>query len=77
MIAAFAVVLSAALLFKYGAAAPPASRLGYYYDEPSKLGIIFAMAWLILGLFVGDWVAWLLVNPELTFDVGWSSFGRL
>jgi cytochrome c oxidase cbb3-type subunit 1 len=31
----------------------------------------------VFGLFVGDWVAWLLVNPDLTFDAGWSSFGRI
>src|SRR5258705_4332030 len=31
----------------------------------------------VVGLFVGDWVAWQLVNPDLTFDAPWSSFGRL
>ena len=29
------------------------------------------------ALFVGDWVAWQLVYPDLTFDAAWSSFGRL
>jgi cytochrome c oxidase cbb3-type subunit I len=56
---------------------PGEGRLNYYYDEPSKVGILFSMAWLIFGLLVGDWVAWLLVNPNLTFDAGWSSFGRI
>lgn len=39
-----------------------------YYDERSRIGIILAMVWAVLGMFVGDWVAWLLVNPDLTFD---------
>jgi cytochrome c oxidase cbb3-type subunit 1 len=56
---------------------PAPSRLSTYYDGPTKAGIIIAMVWVIIGLFVGDWVAWLLVNPDLTFDAGWSSFGRI
>src|SRR3546814_3063715 len=28
-------------------------------------------------MFIGDWVAWLLAFPDLTFDAAWSSFGRL
>ena len=35
------------------------------------------MVWAVFGMFVGDWVAWLLVDPDLTFDAGWASFGRL
>jgi cytochrome c oxidase cbb3-type subunit I len=56
---------------------PGEGRLNYYYDEPSKVGLLLSMAWLIFGLLVGDWVAWLLVDPNLTFDAGWSSFGRI
>ena len=26
------------------------------------------MVWVVAGLFVGDWIAWQLVNPDLTFD---------
>ena len=29
------------------------------------------------ALFVGDWIAWQLAYPDLTFDAAWSSFGRL
>jgi len=54
---------------------PSDDRLSSYYDDPTKLGIILAMVWAVIGLFVGDWVAWLLVKPDLTFDAGWSSFG--
>ncbi len=49
---------------------PTEERLHHYYDDPSKVGIILAMVWVVLGLFVGDWVAWLLVYPEMTFDAG-------
>jgi cytochrome c oxidase cbb3-type subunit 1 len=56
---------------------PSEDRLDRYYDDPSKIGILLAMAWAVVGMFVGDWVAWLLVNPDLTFDAAWSSFGRL
>ena len=56
---------------------PDSGRLDRYYDDPSKIGIVLSMVWVVFGLFVGDWVAWLLVNPDLTFDAGWSSFGRL
>jgi len=56
---------------------PDPGRLDRYYDDPSKIGIVLSMVWVVFGLFVGDWVAWLLVKPDLTFDAGWSSFGRL
>ncbi len=56
---------------------PPRRDETRYYDNPTKAGIIISMLWLIVATFVGDWVAWLLVFPEATFDAGWSSFGRL
>ena len=65
------------LVKDYSAPEPSASRLESYYDDPSKAGIIIAMAWGVFAMFVGDWVAWLLAFPDLTFDAAWSSFGRL
>src|SRR5688572_5501932 len=56
---------------------PSPDRLDTYYDDPSKIGIVLAMAWAAVGMFVGVWVALLLAYPDLTFDAGWSSFGRL
>ncbi|MGA7582921.1 MAG: cbb3-type cytochrome c oxidase subunit I, partial [Pseudolabrys sp.] len=56
---------------------PTEERHYHYYDDPTKAGIILAMGWAVFGLFVGDWVAWLLVYPEFTFDAAWSSFGRI
>ena len=48
-----------------------------YYDAPIKLGILLSIVWAIFGFFIGDWVAWLLAYPGLTFDEAWASFGRL
>ena len=56
---------------------PSDSRLDSYYDTPTKFGIVAAMIWGVIAMFVGDWVAWLLAYPNLTFDAAWSSFGRL
>lgn len=61
----------------YHAPEPSNDRLSQYYDDPSKAGIIAAMVWAVFGLFVGDWVAWQLVYPDLAFDAAWSSFGRI
>jgi cytochrome c oxidase cbb3-type subunit 1 len=61
----------------YFAPEPSEERLDSYYDEPSRVGIVLSMAWAALGLFVGDWVAWLMVDPGLTFDAAWASYGRL
>src|SRR5262245_59233031 len=71
------MVFSVAMLFMvisgYFTPEPGAERFDSYYDDPSKAGIILAMVWAVVGLFVGDWVAWLLVYPELTFDEAWAS----
>lgn len=56
---------------------PNPERLSTYYDEPIKAGIIIAMLWAIVAMSVGDWVAWLLAYPEMTFDATWATFGRL
>lgn len=58
-------------------AAPGPERFARYYDTPSKVGILLAMGWAVIGMAVGDWVAWLLVFPDMTFDAAWASFGRL
>ncbi|WP_065754026.1 cytochrome-c oxidase, cbb3-type subunit I [Bradyrhizobium paxllaeri] len=61
----------------YYAPEPSEERFASYYDDPTKAGIVLAMIWVVFGLAVGDWVAWQLVNPNLTFGGGWSSFGRI
>ncbi len=65
------------MLSGYFAPEPSDERLSRYYDDPAKVGIVLAMVWAVAGMFVGDWVAWLLAFPDLTFDAGWASFGRL
>src|ERR1700760_926272 len=47
----------------YYAPEPSSDRFAYYYDDPSKVGIIAAMVWVVFGLAIGDWAAWQLVNP--------------
>jgi len=66
-----------AVISGYYAPEPDDSRLDHYFDDPSRAGIVLAMVWVVAGLFVGDWIAWQLVNPNLTTDAAWSSFGRL
>jgi cytochrome c oxidase cbb3-type subunit 1 len=66
-----------AVISGYLSPEPGPDQLQSYFDEPSKIGIVLAMAWAVIGLFVGDWVAWLLVFPDMTFDAGWASFGRI
>jgi len=73
----FSLAVIGIALSGYFAPEPDADRLTRYYDDPSKAGILIAMAWAVFGLFIGDWVAWLLAYPEATFDAAWASFGRL
>ncbi|MBV8189850.1 MAG: cytochrome-c oxidase, cbb3-type subunit I [Alphaproteobacteria bacterium] len=56
---------------------PGDERFDSYYDTPSKIGLLLAMAWAAFGLFIGDWVAWQLAYPDLNFEAAWTSFGRL
>lgn len=78
-----AIVMIAALagiflvISRYYDPEPSLDRLERYYDDPTKVGIVLAMVWAVVGMFVGDWVAWQLAYPDLTFDAAWSSFGRL
>jgi cytochrome c oxidase cbb3-type subunit 1 len=73
----FSVALLFVLMSGYFAPAPDPARLDTYYDDPSKAGIVLAMIWAVVGMFVGDWIAWMMAYPELRFDAAWSSFGRL
>lgn len=77
MISIIAVVTIFAVISRYYNPEPGAERFEDYYDEPSKLGIILAMGWAVIGMFFGLWTSALLAWPELTFDAGWASFGRI
>ncbi|WP_137152726.1 cytochrome-c oxidase, cbb3-type subunit I [Devosia sp. FKR38] len=56
---------------------PTPERYSEYYDAPTRLGLILTLAWGVVGMAAGVWVAALLAWPDLTFDVAWLSFGRL
>ena len=77
IIVAFAVLVIATVANGYYLPEPSDDRLTEYYDDPTRAGIIIAMIWGVIAMFVGDWVAWLLAYPNLTFDAAWASFGRL
>ncbi len=64
----FSLGLFCVVLNGYFDPEPSAARLESYYDDPSKAGIVIAMLWAVFGMFIGDWVAWLLAFPDLTFD---------
>ena len=56
---------------------PTEDRLSAYYDDPTRVGVILALAWAVVGMGMGVWVAAQLAWPDLRFDAAWSSFGRL
>src|SRR6185437_15528723 len=76
-----ALLASMAMIFVvlsgYHLPEPSPERLSHYYDDPIKVGIVLTMAWAVFGMFFGVWVASLLAWPDLTFDAGWASFGRI
>ena len=56
---------------------PTEDRADSYYDDPTKVGIVLALVWGVVGMGMGVWVASMLAWPDLRFDAAWSSFGRL
>ncbi len=56
---------------------PVEDRASAYYDDPTRVGILLALVWAVVGMGMGVWVASLLAWPDLRFDAAWSSFGRL
>lgn len=77
IVAIYAMTVMVLLLRGIDAADPFEERFREYYDDPTKAGIILALVWGVIGMFVGVWVAALLAWPDLTFDAAWASFGRL
>ena len=73
----FAIGLAYLVMAGYYEPAPDDARLSRYYDDPTKIGIVLAMIWAVVGMGVGVWVAALLAWPDLTIDAAWASFGRL
>jgi cytochrome c oxidase cbb3-type subunit 1 len=56
---------------------PTEDRSKSYYDDPTKVGILLALFWAVVGMGMGVWVAAQLAWPDLRFDAAWSSFGRI
>ena len=73
----FAAGLLYAVMSSFYEPEPTEVREASYYDDPIKVGIALSMAWAVFGMFMGVWVAAQLAWPDLAFDAGWSSFGRL
>ncbi|MGB3815050.1 MAG: cytochrome-c oxidase, cbb3-type subunit I [Shinella sp.] len=78
IVLAISVGLGFTVLSALFAPEPSESWFSEYYDDPTRVGIILSLAWAVVGMFIGVWVAALLAWPELTFvDSAWASFGRL
>ena len=77
LILAASAVLAFVVIFHYFDPEPAPERLTEYYDDPTKAGIVLTMAWAVVAMGMGVWVASLLAWPDLTFDAAWASFGRL
>jgi len=73
----FCVLLAALIAKSWSAPEPSTERFKSYYDDPTKVGIVISITWGVIGMAVGDWVAWLMAYPDLTFDAAWASYGRL
>ncbi|WP_439957690.1 cytochrome-c oxidase, cbb3-type subunit I [Paracoccus albicereus] len=75
------LILAGTLFFIAGNAAyapePTEDRTKSYYDDPTKIGLLLALFWAVIGMGMGVWVAAQLAWPDLRFDAAWSSFGRL
>lgn len=77
LIVIFCLLLGLGLIRIWKAPEPSVERLKEYYDDPTKVGILLSLGWGVVGMAVGDWIAWMMAYPEFTFDAAWASFGRL
>lgn len=52
---------------------PTEDRAASYYDDPTKVGIVLAMFWAVIGMFMGS--GWRRSSlADLAFDAAWSGF---
>ena len=77
IVMAFAAVMFFIVAGKLDMPEPAEDRAASYYDDPTRVGIVIALVWAVVGMFMGVWVAAQLAWPDLRFDAAWSSFGRL
>lgn len=72
LVLVFAVALAFLVISGLHAPEPTGDRQAEYYDDPSRVGIVLTMGWAVFGMAIGDWVAWMLAYPHLTFDAAWT-----
>ena len=77
IIVLFSVLVGLLVYRSLSANEPGVDRLKEYYDDPTKVGIILSILWGVVGMAVGNWIAWLMAYPDFTFDAAWASYGRL
>jgi cytochrome c oxidase cbb3-type subunit 1 len=77
IVVAFAGAVFLATLGSFYEPEPREDRTVSYYDDPTKVGLILALGWAVVGMGMGVWVAAQLAWPDLRFDAAWSSFGRI
>jgi len=61
----------------HGAAQGARTDGTFYAEGATRLFILAAVFWGIIGFLVGDIIAWQLAFPLLNLDLPWTSFGRL
>src|SRR2546430_2374123 len=61
LVALLAIVATFRVITDYYQPEPNEDRSRHYYDDPTKVGIVLAMAWAVFGMFVGDWVTYLVL----------------
>ncbi len=49
----------------------------YYHDSVVRFLVMCSLAWTVLGMSAGVYVAAELIWPEIDFGQSWLSFGRL
>ena len=62
---------------RYDTPEPGPERLNKYYDAPTRAAVILTLAWVIIGMGLGVWVASLFYWPDATPAWPWTSFGRI
>ena len=77
LIILFCALIALPILKARNSPEPSVQRLSSYYDDPTKVGILISITWGVIGMAIGDWIAWLMAYPDFTFDAAWASYGRL
>jgi cytochrome c oxidase cbb3-type subunit 1 len=77
IVLAISIGLAFCVIGGYYSPQPSKEHYNTYYDDPTRVGIVLAMIWAVIGMGFGAWTSALLAWPDLTFDAAWASFGRI